>query len=111
MGHRVILTVMAFVIGSNVYATDNSLKLCSAGGYYAGAQDHFLSGLATHILLNRGVLSSLECTALWKNAVEIGERYSTTGKPTASDMDVIKQAVDFSERVYRSLSKASGYSE
>ena len=111
MSFRTLAIAFALLFSLNANATDDIIEICSAGGYYAGAEDHFLSGLARHILQKHGVLGSLQCNALWKNAVDVGERFSRTGKKQATDKDVLDQATGFSTRIYNAISKSSGYSE
>jgi len=42
--------VLLILTVSPTYAVDENLQICSAGGYFAGAQDRFLTGMAMHIL-------------------------------------------------------------
>ena len=111
MSFRPVVVACALLFSVNASATDGILEVCSAGGYYAGAEDRFLTGLATHILQNHNVLGTPQCHELWKNAVEVGERISSTGKIRPSDKEVLDQISRFSTRVYNSISKSSGYSE
>lgn len=83
-------------------------QLCTAGGYYSGAQDQFLSSLAAHILNQRDQLSTPACRALWREAVVVGEHFSKTGNPRPSDEPVISEAGNFSRKVYDAIAKSSG---
>lgn len=81
---------------------------CIAGGYYSGSQDHFMSSLAAHILSQRNQLSTPACGALWREAVEVGEHFSKTGKARPSDTRVITEATNFSNKIYDGITKLSG---
>jgi hypothetical protein len=102
------LLVFAAAI-SPAYAAGDVEQLCAAGGYYTGAQDRFMSGLAAHVLTKRGELGTLTCSALWKNGYRVGEYFSKTGKPMAEDAKVFEAAGAFSQRVYTSIAKGAGY--
>ena len=104
---RVFLFV-ASLFAVNAFAGESD-QLCTAGGYYAGAQDRFLSGLATHILQKHGELGSKKCSALWQSAFEVGERFSKTGQRKPTDSVVFDQALAFSAKAYSSVAKGAGY--
>ncbi len=84
-------------------------QLCTAGGYYSGTEDRFLSGLAAHILIQRNQLGTPACGALWREAVKVGEHFSKTGKPRPSDERAISEAANFSRKVYDAITKSSGF--
>ena len=111
MSVRSLLAACMLLLSLHANAEDDFLNLCSAGGYYAGAEDHFLSGLAMHILLKHNALGTLQCNALWKNAVDVGQRLSRTGKMLPSDKEVLDQALGFSMKIYSAVSQSAGYSE
>ena len=106
---KIIISSLALMLLSPYCYAENSNQLCTAGGYYSGAQDHFMSGLAVHILSQRNQLSTPECGALWREAVEVGEHFSKTGKAARpSDARVIAEATNFSSKVYDGITKLSG---
>ena len=102
--------VLLILTVSPTYAVDENLQICSAGGYFAGAQDRFLTGMAMHILAKQKLLGTPICNALWKSAYDVGESFTKTGKYTNStDAEVGKHASDFSERVYTAVAKSMGF--
>ena len=106
IGKSAITLLLLFSTSSSHAETAD--QLCTAGGYYSGAQDQFLSGLAAHILNQRNQLSTPACGALWREAIEVGKRFSKTGKPRPSDERVISEAGNFSRKVYDAITKSSG---
>jgi hypothetical protein len=86
-----------------------SEQLCAGGGYYSGAQVHFMTELVTHILQKREELGDKKCTALWDAAYEVGERVSKTGKIKPEDSAILKDVIAFRSRIYSSLAKSAGY--
>lgn len=105
---RILLLLVLTV--SPTYAADENLQICSAGGYFAGAQDRFLTGMAMHILAKQKLLGAPVCGALWKSAYDVGESFSKTGKYASNtDAEVGKQASKFSERVYSAVATSMGY--
>lgn len=91
-------------------AADENLDICNAGGYFSGAQDRFMSGLAMHILAKQGLLGTSTCSALWKSAYEVGASYSKTGKlANNSEAEIAKQAANFAEKVYSTTAKNMGF--
>jgi hypothetical protein len=106
---RTLLLLIAVLSPSLAVAADDTEQLCNAGGYYAGAEDRFLSGVAAHILSQRGELGTSTCGALWKNASRVGEYFSKTGKPKPADSKVFEAAGDFSRRIYSAIAKEAGY--
>lgn len=107
MKDKVAITFLMIFTALSSHA-ENADQLCTAGGYYTGARDHFLSSLAAHILNQRNQLSTPICGALWREAVEVGEHFSKTGKPRPSDERVIHEAGNFSSKVYDAITKSSG---
>lgn len=102
-----LITSLSFV--PNAYA-GNADRLCTAGGYYSGAHNRFLSGLAMHILQERGQLRTKRCGALWQSAFDIGKRYSQTGEMKSStDTAVLVEATAFRAKVYSAVAKNAGY--
>ncbi len=104
---RKIFIVLMLVLFSPLCRAESADQICTAGGYYSGAQDRFLSGLAMHILAQRNQLETPACGALWREAVEVGERFSKTGKSRPSDARVITEATNFSRKVYDAVTKIS----
>ena len=106
---RKITSALLLMFLSTTYCyAENADQICTAGGYYSGSQDHFMSGLAAHILNQRNQLSTPACGALWREAVEVGEHFSKTGKARPSDARVIAEAANFSNKVYGGITKLSG---
>ena len=51
-------SLVFFVAFSNPsVAAEKNYKICTAGGYFAGADDKFLSGLATHMAQKKNILN------------------------------------------------------
>jgi len=108
---RLLITAL-ILFGSvtSAIAADEDLNICNAGGYYAGAQDRFISGLAQYILNKRGLLGTANCSALWKSAYDVGASVSRTGNiANTNEAEVVKQASAFSEKVYSNTAKNLGY--
>ena len=92
------------------FGADENLQICAAGGFFSGAQDRFMSGIAAHILAKRGVLGTSPCSALWKSTYDVGASFSKTGKYSSNtDAEVGKQAADFSAKVYSAVAKSMGF--
>ena len=92
-------------LSSATVATEKDFKICTAGGYFSGAQERFLSGLAMHMVVKRELLNSRACNALWKSAYTVGENFSKTGKiRNEEEGNIAKDAAEFSTRVYELLS-------
>ena len=108
---KFLIAALIFVMSSNsAIAADENLEICNAGGYYAGAQDRFMMGLAAHILAKQGLLGAVTCNALWKSAYDVGVSFSKTGKVVNNnEANIIKQASNFNEKVYSSIAKSMGY--
>ncbi|MEQ1639023.1 MAG: hypothetical protein ABL903_20365 [Methylococcales bacterium] len=105
-----ITALILFASATSAIAADEDLNICNAGGYYAGAQDRFMSGIAQHILQKRGLLGTVNCSALWKSAYEVGASFSRTGKiANQNEAEILKQASTFSEKVYSNISTSMGY--
>lgn len=104
---KTAITLLLLVSTSSSHA-ETADQLCTAGGYYSGAQDQFLSSLAAHILNQRNQLGTPTCGALWRKAVEVGKHFSKTGKPRPSDERVISEAGNFSRKIYDAITKSSG---
>lgn len=98
---------LLFLMATPSFAGDNALQVCVAGGYFSGAQDRFMSGLATHILEKNGILSTASCSAAWKDAYEVGVSFSKSGKvANSSEAEVVKNAAEFSTKVYSAITKS-----
>lgn len=106
IGKTAITLLLLFSTSSSHAETAD--QLCTAGGYYSGAQDQFLTSLAADILNQRNQLSTPACGALWREAVEVGKHFSKTGKLRPSDERVISEAGNFSRKVYDAITKSSG---
>ncbi|MBA4143842.1 MAG: hypothetical protein H0X43_12840 [Nitrosospira sp.] len=100
------LSLIFFLSFSNAsLAVDRDYKLCTIGGYFSGAGDKFLSGLAGHTAKKRHFLDDPICTAAWENAYRIGEKLAKTGKiKDQADQEVVHQATVFSTKVYEAIS-------
>ena len=98
-----LLLLLAFSNASGVEAED--YQICSIGGYFAGTEDKFLSGLAAHLAAKKKILTNPICVAVWKNAHAFGVHHSRTGK-IESDAEgiVVRQASEFSAQVYDAVS-------
>ena len=100
----ILLTVSLFP--SACLGEEDDLKVCAAGGYFSGADDKFLRGLAEHILIKKGVFESSACGAIWRNAYAIGVKSMTRNfHPDGPDREVLKLQNDFRDRVYDSIVK------
>ena len=104
-----LFLLLIFVV-TPVLGAEDILQICAAGGYYSGAQDRFMSGVAMHILQKKGVLGKSTCSAIWKNAYDVGSSFSRTGKyENEADAEVVRQAGDFSTKVYSAITKNMGF--
>lgn len=106
---RIVLLLIGLLFGGLALA-DDSEQVCIAGGYYSGANDRFLSGLAMHVLQKRSQLGTAKCSELWQAAFTAGEHFSKAGQlANAKDKEFLDAANAFSSRVYSSVSKSAGY--
>jgi len=108
MSMRLVLLLATLLFSINGYAGESE-QLCTAGGYYSGAQDRFLSGVATHILQKRGELGSNKCSSLWHAAFDVGARFSRTGQMKSTDSVVFNDASAFSTKIYSAVANSAGY--
>jgi len=101
--HYIYIFILTF---SNItLAEEDAYKLCFVRGYYFGAEDQFLGGLAAHIIYKKGLPNDPLCSAAHKIGYEVGVRFSRTGKLDGeSDAKIIKYASEFSDKVYEALS-------
>lgn len=100
-----LLLIFILSFSNASLAADRDYKLCTIGGYFSGANDKFLSGLAGHIAKKKHFLADLICTAAWENAYRIGEKIGKTGKiKDQADQEVVHQATEFSTKVYEAIS-------
>jgi hypothetical protein len=82
------------------------LQVCTAGGYFSGAQARFLSGLAVHILVKKGAFTTEPCKTAWAEAYDVGVSFSKSGRvANGSEAEIAKHAAQFSERVYAAVIK------
>jgi hypothetical protein len=107
MIRKLILALTLTALSPFCYG-ESADQICTAGGYYSGANDHFMSSLAAHILNQRSQLSTPSCGALWREAVEVGQHFSKDGKARPSDARVIAEAANFSRKAYDAITKVSG---
>lgn len=77
---RKLFFLVALLFSASAFAVDESENICTAGGYYDGANEDFLVNLALHILSQRKVLGTLKCNALWDEGRDVGKRLSGTGQ-------------------------------
>lgn len=104
MRMKLFLLVCLAVLSSASAATEADFKLCTAGGYFSGAQERFFSGLAMHIVAQRKLHNST-CSAQWKKAYAVGESFSKTGEfRDQEEADIVQQASEFSAKVYKLIS-------
>lgn len=107
---RGLIFSIGIFFSASIFAADESERLCTAGGFYTGAKDEFLSNLSMHILAKRGEFGTAKCSALWRSALDAGERISRSGQISSStDKEIVDTATAFSSRIYSSIEKASGY--
>lgn len=90
-------------------AAGDMQQLCTAGGYFSGAQDRFMSSLVADILSKRKELGGKECSALWERSFPVGERFSKSGTVAPADAAVADDAAAVSSRVYGAIAKGAGY--
>lgn len=100
-----LLLLLTFMV-TPLYASDQTDDLCTAGGYYSGAEERFLSGLAMYIRIKKGILNDAKCSALWSYAYDVGAYFSRNGKfKRPEDAQIGKKASEFSTRAYESILK------
>jgi len=99
------------VFSSSSIAAEKDYKICSIAGYFWGTKQDFLQGVASHIKGKQHIsLDDPICAAAWKNAVETGENFSSTGKiRNQADRTVIKQAATFQSQVYDAVISNMNY--
>ena len=105
---RHLTVALSLMACSPLCLAESAEQICTAGGYYSGENDQFLSSLAAHILNQRNQISTPSCGALWREAFEVGQHFSKTGKARPSDARVISEAGNFSKKVYDAVTKISG---
>ena len=80
MQWKYLWLVLLFAFSGATGAENEDYKICAVGGYFSGAEDKFLSGLAAHLASKKKILTSPICVAVWKNAHAFGVHHSKTGK-------------------------------
>ena len=109
---RVLIKIILILLtlAPPAMAAEANLEICNAGGYFSGAQDRFMSGLAMHILTTQGQFGTPTCSALWKSAYDVGASVSRTGKfANNNEAEITKQAANFAEKVYSATAKNMGF--
>lgn len=105
---KIILILLALV--PPAMAAEENLEICNAGGYFSGAQDRFMSGLAMHILVKQGEFETPICSALWKSSYDVGMSVSRTGKfANNNEAEITRQAANFAAKVYSATAKNMGF--
>ena len=104
-GTSVTAFLLLFVlISPPVCASESIDEVCNAGGYYSGAEDRFLSGLASYILAKKGIVKNAKCSALWAYAYDVGAYFSKNGKvKNQGDEEMVTKASEFASHVYDSV--------
>ena len=89
---------------SQVIAADK-FSICSSGGFYSGAENKFLSGLALYMANKYNVIKDPECTSNWKAGERVARNFTETGKLTNDfERTVVERATEFSDQVYAKIS-------
>ncbi len=99
-----MLLGLLFLQNSQVIAADK-FSICSSGGFYSGAENKFLSGLALYMANKNNVIKDPECTSNWKAGERVARNFSETGKLTNDfERTVVERATEFSDQVYAKIS-------
>jgi hypothetical protein len=94
------------LVAAPSFAEDRTLQECTALGYFSGAQDKFMIGLALHILTKKGVLNTAPCNAAREEAYDVGVSFSRSGKiANSAEAAVVKSVAAFSAAVYSAVAK------
>lgn len=105
MKRKYLLLLLLLVFSNAGGAETEDYQICSVGGYFAGAEEKFLSGLAAHLAAKKKILTNPICVAVWKNAHAFGVHHSRTGRiESEAEGVVVKQANEFSAQVYDAVS-------
>lgn len=103
---RKAILMFVLIVAAPCFANDETLQVCTAGGYFSGADDKFLSGLATHILVKNGALNTEPCRSAWSKAYDVGVSFSKSGRITREpEAAIVKSAAKFSSRAYAAILK------
>ena len=87
------------------YAEDDKYKICFVKGFFDGANENFLAGLAWHIAVKKNVIDDPLCTAAHQNAYAIGNKLTKTGKvENQNEEKILSYAMDFKKQVYDFIS-------
>lgn len=110
MNIKSLILILVFLVPGICGAEDDKYKICFVNGYFSGADDKFMMGLASHIMVKKKLYSDPMCTAAHRVAYEVGERFSKTGKHiNQSDEKITSYAAHFSSKVYNSIVAAIDY--
>lgn len=102
---KIYLYIFILTFASVTIADDDKYKICFVHGYYDGAHNNFLAGLALHIRVKQNLVDDPLCFAAYKTAYDVPTHFSRTGKAkNKSDYKILKDAGEFSDKVYESIS-------
>lgn len=108
-----ILTLLGLLFFQNsIVFSGEKFTICSSGGFYSGADNKFLSGLALYIANKNDIIKDPECTSNWKAGERVARNFSETGKLTNDfERTIVESATEFSDQVYAKISSGINLDE
>jgi hypothetical protein len=107
---KLLLILVLVAVSSSSVAAEKDYKICSIAGFLQGEDSSFIASVARHIMNKRIDMNDPVCTAAYKDAVEIGQHMSRTGKiRNQTDKTVIFQAVDFKSELFNAVTSNMNY--
>jgi len=110
---KVIFSVLLLsVFSSSSIAAEKDYKLCSLGGYFFGAEQNFLQGVASRIAEKQqmNIIDDPICAAAWKNGIDVAKHLAKSSKlRNKTDATIIQQAFKFREQVYDAVISNMNY--
>jgi len=100
------LAVTLALMAPPSYSSDKFDDICTAGGYFSGAEQRFLTGLTQYYLFNKGAYTESKCSALWAYAYDVGAYLSRNAKiRNKNDEEILRKAMTFRDKVYDAVLK------
>ena len=103
---KLLFILVLAVFSNSSIAADKDYKMCSIAGYFLGADELFLKGVAGQILVdqNISIISDPICNAAWKNGMEIAKYMNESPQlKNKADETVFRQAYAFQRKVYKTI--------
>jgi len=94
------------LLTNGINAEEDKYEICFVNGYFSGADDKFMMGLATEVTIKENVFLDPMCTAAHQLAYKVGDKFSSTGKyDSEQELKIIMYASEFRSKVNKAIIK------